>query len=256
MAHPLEGIAERLKRADENILNVDSEIKRFLKETGNPEVVYRELKAVEEFRQFWSHQTVPPRFGVLISEILHHYRSALDNLVWELLRQAGHSPKNPNLIEFPIFGTRPTAPDKISKFNRKIEGVSSAAYTIIESLQPYNAVSQWKGPHFALLVLHDMNRFDKHRELSLTNTSSQQKAQANLVMLFRRHKDPATGNITETPVAYREVYMGLKLTALIAFRKFGNEGPNNFPVIPGLKRIQTAVNEAIRLFDGFFPQGR
>jgi len=90
--------------------------------------------------------------------------ASLDNLIWELLRPAGHSPRNPSAIEFPILSARPTTPDKLALFNRKIEGVGNQASALIESLQPYNDVSKWEGPHHSLLILHDMNRFDKHRE--------------------------------------------------------------------------------------------
>jgi len=252
MLHPLEGIRERLKRADENIQNLDIEIKRFLDERGHREVVIRDPKSIQEFRDFWARQEIPPRFSVLISEILHAYRAALDNLIWELLRQAGHAPRNPNVIEFPIFRDRLTAPDKLAAFNRKIEGVGDTARTLIESLQPYNAVSQWEGPHHALLVLHDMNRFDKHRELTVVGSRSQQTPQVYLVEALRVHKDSATGRETKTSLGYREVYVGMKLSALVAFRQFGSNGPN-IAVIQGLKRIRDAVSESIKAFDGLFP---
>jgi hypothetical protein len=252
MSHPLEGIEERFKRANENIQNLDLEINRFLDEKGHREVVERDPKGIKEFKEFWSKQAVPPRFAALISEILHGYRAALDNLVWELLRQTGHSPRNPNAIEFPIFSARPTTSDKLALFNRKIEGVGNKAGAVIESLQPYNAVSPWKGPHHALLVLHDMNRLDKHRELAVIGSKAQQTPQINLLTVSRIHKDPATGNRVETPVAYREVYVGMKLTALVAFRQFGDNGPN-VGVIPGLRRLGDAVSMAIKMFDGFFP---
>ena len=164
MSHPLEGIAERLKRAKENVHNLDVEINSFLDEKGHREVIERDHETIKKFKEFWGSQSIPPRFPVLISEILHHYRASLDNLIWELLRQAGHSPRNPSDIEFPILSARPTTPDKLALFNRKIEGVGNQASALIESLQPYNDVSKWEGPHHSLLILHDMNRFDKHRE--------------------------------------------------------------------------------------------
>jgi hypothetical protein len=253
MSHPLEGIDERLKRADENIQNLDVEINRFLDEKGHREVIERDLKRVKEIKDLWSKQTVPPRFGVIISDILHGYRAALDNLIWELLRQAGYIPRNPNAIEFPILAARPTAPNKPSLFDRKIQGVGNAASAIIESLQPYNAVSQWDGPHHALLVLHDMNRFDKHRELTVIGSMSQQTPQLYLVQLLGIRKDAATGHEIRKPLAHREVYVGMKLTPLVAFRQFGNNGPGGICVIPGLRRIGNAVSEAIKMFDGFFP---
>ena len=253
MSHPLAGIEERLKRANENIQNLDVEINRFLDQKGHRETLERDPKRIEEFREFWSKQAVPARFAALISEVLHGYRSSLDNLIWELLREAGHRPKNPNVIEFPILNTRPTTPDKLAMFTRKIDGVGDRAKAVIESLQPYNAVSPYQSPHKPLLVLHDMNRFDKHRELTVVGSRSQQTPQLFLVQLVGIRKDPATGRETQTPLAYREVFTGMKLTALVAFRQFGDNGPPNVGVIPGLRRIEAAVSEAIKRFDPFFP---
>ncbi|HTX38623.1 MAG TPA: hypothetical protein VME43_26535 [Bryobacteraceae bacterium] len=253
MFHPLEGIEARLKRANENTQNLELEISRFLNEKGPREVVERDPKRIEAFRESWSKQDIPPRFAALISEILHGYRAALDNLIWDLLRQTGHTPRNPNAIEFPIFKARPATPEKRASFSRKIEGVGDRASAVIESLQPYNAVSQWQGPNHALLILHDMNRFDKHRELTIVSTNSKQTPQMYLILASLVGRDPTTGGEIRRPVGHREVFTGMRLTAVVAFRQFGDSGPNNVGVIPGLRRIETAVSDAIKMFGGFFP---
>jgi hypothetical protein len=250
MLQPLEGIEERLKRANENIRNLEVEINQFLAGRGLPEVVHSDLKSIEQFKEFWSKQDIPPRFATLTGEILHNCRAALDNLVWELVREAGHNPRNPNVIEFPILTAKPTAPAKIASFNQKIEGVSTNARAIIESLQPYNAVSPWHGPNYALLVLHNLNRFDKHRELTVIGSTSQQKPDMYLLQVSGVHIDPATGNKTERLLAYREICKGMRLTAVVVFRQFGDM--KNMGVIPGLTRIEAAVREAVKMFDGFF----
>jgi hypothetical protein len=168
------------------------------------------------------------------------------------LRKSGCFVRFSLRAEFPILNARPTTSNKPALFNRKIEGVGNKASAVIESLQPYNAVSQWDGPHHALLVLHDMNRFDKHRELTVIGSRSQQTPRVYLLQLLGVHKDTATGHEIKRPLGHREVYVGMKLTALVAFRQFGNNGPS-IGVIPGLRRIEHAVSEAIKTFDGFFP---
>lgn len=102
----LDGIEERLKRANESVQNLDLEINRFLDESGNREIIEPNLKDVDKFKDFWHKQTIPTHLPVLVSEILHHYRATLDNLIWKFLRQAGQTPRNPNVIEFPIFSTQ------------------------------------------------------------------------------------------------------------------------------------------------------
>jgi hypothetical protein len=97
-----------------------------------------------------------------------------------------------------------------------------------------------------------MNRLDKHRELTVIGSRSQQPPQMYLVQLVGIRKDPATGRETQTPLAHREMYVGMKLSALVAFRQFGDNGPN-VGVIQGLRRIGDAVSDAIKMFNGFFP---
>ena len=90
--------------------------------------------------------------------------------------------------------------------------------------------------------------------MTVVASRSQQTPQMYLAQLLRVHKNPTTGESIKTPIAHREVYVGMLLAALVAFRQFGDNGPN-VGVIPGLRRIETAVYETIKLVDGSFPAG-
>jgi hypothetical protein len=147
---------------------------------------------------------------------------------------------------------RPTTAKELNRFKRKIEGVGHGAEALIESLQPYHCSA--KRPNHLLLILHDMNRLDKHRELAVITTPVQERPEIRLVeaRLQTVSKDGAV--IIEGPTVFqRQMYVGMKLTTYIAFREFGNERFGG--VLPGLARIKKATRDTIGMFDGFFPQG-
>lgn len=103
----------------------------------------------------------PVRFPVLLGEIAHDLRSALDHLLWrEAVEQIGRkeADKKASSITFPIHRTR-VAFNK----SRVRQFVSDDAWEIIERHQPYD---RGKPPRpKALQMLHWINRIDKHRLL-------------------------------------------------------------------------------------------
>lgn len=127
----------------------------------------------------------PPRLGLLISECLHQYRSALDHLAFQLLvaNTRGRIPaKLAKRSEFPIFnsGTRFRG-----KFNRKgeplagsgwakMQGIDTDAATVLEGLQPYH---RRKNPRARILwQLHELSTIDKHRLLHTTQATTRGSA--------------------------------------------------------------------------------
>jgi hypothetical protein len=97
-------------------------------------------------------------YSVLAGEIVHHLRSVLDHLVWQLVLVNGNRPTERN--EFPICDTRSKFDESIKR--KKLTGVSTAVESKIESLQPYHFTkleASW------LWVIHELDRIDKHRLL-------------------------------------------------------------------------------------------
>jgi integrase len=68
-------IREKLKRANEHIHNLDTEITAFLREHPDKPVTDDEHKAEEELWKFYVQRGIPPRFSVIAGEIVHHLRS-------------------------------------------------------------------------------------------------------------------------------------------------------------------------------------
>ncbi len=144
---------------------------RFNPETGRKHATYRIT------RQF------PETWPVVIGEILHDARSALDHAVYELSVLANNGVPIPG-TEFPIFDdekryktlSKNGTPARTSGIYKR-RGVNDAAKAVIDELQPFEFRRQHPGDEFPMLLLiHLVNIVDKHRTLHLTRRSPQSLA--------------------------------------------------------------------------------
>jgi hypothetical protein len=115
----------------------------------------------------------PLEWGVLVGEILHNLRSALDHLVWELvILETGEAPKprkpgSTTKTGFPIFET-PGGYDGDRGERLMLHGVGAPARALIRSEQPFHTGEDVASP---LWHLHVLSNFDKHRTLHVTGAS-------------------------------------------------------------------------------------
>jgi hypothetical protein len=113
----------------------------------------------------------PDDFTLEVSEFLHHLRSALDSLIFNL---AGCPDDRYSALLFPIF---PKKVDYLKHEQAYLKGVGVEAKAVVQSLQPYHVPKDWHGgsPYEAekhpLMFLHDFNRVDKHRMLRILQPS-------------------------------------------------------------------------------------
>src|SRR4051812_31087193 len=120
---PFAGIYEKLNRAEQSILNLDDEIKDFLKNGQYPVIPSPDEEMWQEAVNYHRSQVIPLRFSVLAGEIIHHFRSVLDHIVWHFSSEEARL-KHSGAIEFPVFENRPIAQNQIARFSRKIQGVT------------------------------------------------------------------------------------------------------------------------------------
>jgi hypothetical protein len=102
----------------------------------------------------------PARLGLLFGEVLSNWRSALDNLAYQLILLNGRTPGERETVGFPIF-------DKERSFHavgvKRIRGVRAEHAAIIEGLQPY---SGRQDPTVRTLgILSAYHNADKHRAI-------------------------------------------------------------------------------------------
>jgi hypothetical protein len=120
----------------------------------------------------------PVEISLLAGEMIYQMRSALDHLVFSLIK------KNPLVstidpdweedCQFPMRTRLPkkrTAPLAKSDFARDLPGIADAPFAFIESVQPYYGLGAVNN---ALLFLRHLSNIDKHRRLNLIRARIQQ----------------------------------------------------------------------------------
>jgi hypothetical protein len=247
MPHPLDGVWGKLERANENIFNLEREISAFLQDGTNPVIPNDEAGAIQEAVESHTKRVIPLRFSILSGEIIHHLRSCLDHIAWEL-SSADQRASHPTRIEFPIYVSKPIDKGEISRYERKVEGISDHGRRIIEAMQPYNRPPAiLTGPQAdPLWIIHEMDTTDKHRELVLTVATFDIRTQGIMeslwLMLYREADFPER----EIIGLGRAFDPNSKITMQISFREFG--GRKLQPVVPRLSKLTRYVARIVRVF--------
>ena len=115
-------------------------------------------------------------WSVTIGEIVHNLRSALDHLVWQLVRDNGGQPSEANMFPIVSLANR-DAWERISK--NKLKGVPDAMKERIKRIQPFAVLG---APYdvTALSRLNHLSNVDKHRRsLQLTRSITGLKGDRN-----------------------------------------------------------------------------
>lgn len=98
-------------------------------------------------------------WSLRVSEILHHFRAALDNAVWELSSAPDRTTAFP-LVSEPDYWSEGNPPGK-----RRVRSVPDLPRTVIKNAQPFHAADPQRS---ALWVLGQLSDIDKHRLLHTT----------------------------------------------------------------------------------------
>lgn len=246
LPHPLSGAYEKLERADESIQNLYAEISRFFEESEYPVIDNSDDKLFLEAIDYHGKREIPIRFSVLAGEIVHHLRSSLDHVAWQLSSEA-YRRTHRRLIEFPIFKDEPIEEREVSKYEGKVKGITSpSARKIIKDIQPY----QRPDPLDDLLwIVHDMDRIDKHRELVFVFPSFSvllPPELAGYAMLDASGKlMPLSADLANS------IKKESKVTPQIAFGEFGKR--KGKLVVIALFQLKNFVHHTVRLFADEFP---
>jgi hypothetical protein len=246
----------KIERADENILNLQSEITAFLESKKNDVVSEIDLKTGHGLVKFVGDLSAVRRFSVVSGEIAYHLRSSLDHLVWRLI----NNPANRSVNScFPVYHIDPrklSDASAMKRYDRKVMGVSATAAAIIERIQPYNEKIPANNP---LFILNHLNIVDKHHELVLTVARAGVKA-----FVFRDQPERRILNLNEenalrwlgelkhgaelmrTINLIGKMDMEPEIALDIAFAQVGLR--QNEPVVLTLSNLRDAVTNVIELF--------
>jgi hypothetical protein len=100
--------------------------------------------------------------GVILGDIVHNLRSALDYLFWQLYChyiRVPRSPREAEQVQFPIEDTKNRLANKRVHFNK----IPPSQWALIDSAQPYNGSHH---PSRAIKALRDLSNRDKHQVLN------------------------------------------------------------------------------------------
>jgi hypothetical protein len=238
----LAGVYAKLKRADENIFNLNVEISDFLNEGPDRRAAKDKRQAADEWMKFHAQRDIPPRFAVLSGEILYQLRSSLDHIAW-LLSAEDYRRTKKTSISFPIL-SKPPNKDEQSRYDGNIKGITApAARSLIGDLQPYKGSHPIDNP---LAIVHKLNRIDKHRNLVLVVATFDAQIEIPEHLLTTRMI--GGGLKMDRDALAREVTQkaNFKMSRQVAFAHFGER--KNQPVIPSLTELANAIRNVVKVF--------
>lgn len=163
---PLAGCIAKVERAEAHLASLYPLINAFLSadRESKPYRLVPEIHA-ESSRCLWRFRVVekpPLDWSTIVGDYLHNLRSALDHLVWVLVRANGCVPTRSNC--FPLFDVEPPRKrgnGERGRWNRQVAGLHPAVVNFIEDCQPYKAPD---GPKAHVLgALRTLSNEDKHR---------------------------------------------------------------------------------------------
>lgn len=174
MADVLQGPRLKILRAKHGLQELNDELVAFGKTDPYEFVAYEDLQAREQIFQVRVNQEPPPTLGIVVGEVVHNLRSALDHIacVLPLVRGA----RRPTKPQFPVFDLRdpdPAQPNRrafIRHYKGRVGDIIPRAYDFIESIQPYHPTSDPAGWH-PLAMLEDLWNHDKHNAIHIVTAN-------------------------------------------------------------------------------------
>ena len=255
MAHVLDGARVRLKRADENIRNLETEIAPLL--SGLPTIPFsgENPQFTDEDRKNWeiltkANTNIDPRLAVLAGEIVHHLRASFDHVAWQLSSVSVRT-SSTTQIAFPVSVIDPsTNKDELRSYQRKVKGITSvSALARIDSLQPYKASNPSVHP---LWLIHDLDRIDKHRELVLVAAAVHTNIRIQLPALVEQHVFETKPRRVVALGDRSSLQVEGQLCGQIALDKSLTGKGAAEPVVPFLKNLLRFASDSVEGFSGEF----
>jgi hypothetical protein len=190
------------------------------------------------------------RIGVR-GEIIHHLRSSFDHLAWQLSDETCRNTGNNRFsIEFPIFDVDPaTDPDEAKRYRRKVKCIihRPSALARIDRLQPHKSIEP---SHTFLWRVHDMDRTDKHRELTLVIATPGAHLEANA---FRHVVTVYKAGIPIGQIPLPGIFNMKVNTKICAYVAFGQPVKGEYePVIPFLQQLHRFTLDTVEAFAAEF----
>lgn len=177
--HPLDGPRVKIKRANNQIKTLNDTFEKFFKENPYTIIIAKLNKNTGyHYVRVKDAPIIPDEWSVIIGEIVHDLRSALNLLAWQL-RSVFDA--NDTSTQFPICERARTRNEREFRtsfryytrrngwvLNKDILQISQRYLAKIESFQPYKRGN--KSRLNPIFLLQKLNNTDKHRIIPVLNT--------------------------------------------------------------------------------------
>jgi hypothetical protein len=182
---PFAGIILKLQRACDQLQSLDREIDLFLKGDTYEPAIKIDFKGRNQFGHFVTEFSIrmvvnkpcDPMWGIIIGEIVHNFRSALDHSIYIIASGKGRT-------QFPIFN----CPSKYKRYGLPmLEGLSDEVTGFIKRFQPFDTGENSNSP---LWHLAKLSNFDKHRTLHLTGGTMEKFEFMEWTLFLRQPVNP------------------------------------------------------------------
>jgi len=164
MTHPLDGARLKVVRAQEHLKSFNEDAWRYI--GTEPSKVVPKLEGDCVGIEGVITAEPPPALACVVGDFVTNLRASLDYIAWELAMKFGPATLTEGQkrrITFPLVSTKTdfADPKGTAERLRNVCRVPTAAMSVVESVQPYNAGYE------SLDALDQLVRIDKHRTLWL-----------------------------------------------------------------------------------------
>jgi hypothetical protein len=254
MAGSLNGCRAKTERAKKHLRDLHQAYDGFMQLNPYGVVADNDPQTGERvLRARVSHEP-PEAWSVVIGDIVHNLRAALDYLAWELVIAGGGTPGTGT--HFPVrYRPERTSGEHMNAIAAQVQGASADAVTLVDRIQPYHSSDPEGHP---LRLLHALDIRDKHQLLLVVGAA-----------LTQGGVGVGDGYIEEMTIGSEHIEIPLKdgaelltlsggshvnMEAQYAFDvAFEKDGPGKGQsVIPTLNQLVGFVDGALTLFGRFF----
>lgn len=145
-------LLQKISRANAHIEDFNSKASLFLRKHRSV-VIQDDISTGYRSIRMIGSEPIPLGLGLIIGDAMHNLRSALDNVIWELV--SPHKPESPKKVQYPFVEDPTKLDDAIQK--RLVHLAGPNVINIIKSSNPY------RGGDKNLWAVHELNNIDKHR---------------------------------------------------------------------------------------------
>ena len=163
--HPLAGVVEKLRNADDHLHRLQAESLTYLNSRANASIL-SERDADDSTRGRFRFNVIhqpPLKLAAIAGDVVHNLRSSLDYIIEELVKRESKTPSF--MHQFPICKSPEDFSGELKK--GRVFGVHHKAVRLIEGFQPYGVKSEAR-PRHPLIHLHQLSNRDKHHMLPIS----------------------------------------------------------------------------------------